>query len=174
MNLSRLLDKELRRGPADERPSIDFLHADAQAKQLGRAGHMSRGDRGHMKVFIVDDNEDSANLLAEAMQFYGYQTAVSLDSADALNAMSSVKPDVGILDLGMPGMSGVELAQRLRKTRASGDLLLIALTGWGQQEAGEAATAAGFDFYFVKPADPGTLSALIDEEAFRQRVAGRK
>ncbi|MCY1379886.1 hypothetical protein [Hydrogenophaga sp.] len=70
-------------------------------------------------------------------------------------------------------MSDVELARRLRETRASGDLLLIALTGWGQQEAGEASKAAGFDFHFVKPADPGTLSALIDEGAFRRRVAGR-
>ncbi|MBT9463012.1 response regulator [Hydrogenophaga sp.] len=173
VNLSRLLKMELLRARTDERPSIDFLYADSQSKQLGRGWHMSRAERGQIKVFIVDDNEDAANLLGEAMEYYGYQTLVAFDGAEALDAIGMAKPDVAVLDLGMPGMSGVELAQRLRETRASGDLLLIALTGWGQQEAGEASKSAGFDFHFVKPADPGTLSALIDEEAFRRRVAGR-
>ncbi|WP_439520070.1 response regulator [Hydrogenophaga sp.] len=134
---------------------------------------MSSTERGRTKVLIVDDNEDAANMLAGAMQFYGYQTVVAFSGAGALKAIGGKLPQVAILDLGMPDMSGLELAQRLRAMPASDDLLLIALTGWGQQEAGEAARIAGFDSHFVKPADPGSLSALIDEEAFRRRVAGR-
>ncbi len=163
---------ELNRARTDERPSIDLLYADRQDKQLGMGWNMSNGERGRIKVLIVDDNEDAANMLAGAMQFYGYRTVVAFSGAAALEAIGGSPLQVAILDLGMPGMSGVELAQRLRETRASGDLLLIALTGWGEHEAGEASKSAGFDGYFVKPADPATLSALIDEEAFRRRVAG--
>lgn len=165
---------ELNRARTDERPSIDLLYADSQHEQLGRGWkNMNRAERGRTKVLIVDDNEDAANMLAGAMQFYGYQTVVAFSGAGALKAIGNTPPQVAILDLGMPGMSGVELAERLRKTRGSDELLLIALTGWGQQEAGEASRSAGFDTHFVKPADPGSLSALIDEEAFRRRVAGR-
>lgn len=164
---------ELNRARTDERPSIDLLYADRQDKQqLGRAWNTSNGERSRIKVLIVDDNEDAANMLAGAMQFYGYQTVVAFSGAAALKAIGGTPPQVAILDLGMPGMSGLELARRLRNTRGGDEMLLIALTGWGQQEAGEAARSAGFDGHFVKPADPGTLSAMIDEEAFRRRVAG--
>lgn len=173
MKLSRLLEAKLVRAPTDERPSVNFLYADGESRQLGRGWHMRGAESSQIKVYIVDDNKDAANLLGQAMAFYGYQTVVAFSSDGALQAIRREKPDVAILDLGMPGMSGVELARRLRETHATGDLLLIALTGWGQQEAGEAAMTAGFDFYFVKPADPGNLSALIHEEAFRRRMAGR-
>lgn len=163
---------ELKRARADERPSIDLLYADRQEKQLGMGWNMSGTERSQIKLLIVDDNEDAANMLAGAMQFYGYQTVVAFSGAKALDAIDGALPQVAILDLGMPGMSGLELARRLRETRGGEDVLLIALTGWGQQEAGEASKSAGFDGYFVKPADPATLSALIDEEAFRRRVAG--
>lgn len=172
VNLTQLFDMELKRARTDERPSIDLLYADRQDKVLGRGWSMSSAERGRIKVLIVDDHEDAANLLAGAMQFYGYQTVVAFSGAAALKAIGSKPPQVAILDLGMPDMSGLELARRLRKTRGSDELLLIALTGWGQQEAGEASRSAGFDSHFVKPADPGSLSALIDEEAFRRRVAG--
>ncbi len=132
---------------------------------------MSRVERGRIQVLIVDDNEDAANMLAVAMEFYGYQTVVAFSGADALHAVQESMPHVAILDLGMPVMSGMELARRLRQMRASGELLLMALTGWGQHEAGKASRAAGFDCHFVKPADPAALSTAIEEEAFRRRVA---
>lgn len=172
MNLTQLFEMELNRTRTDERPSIDLLYADRQPGQLVKGWHVSSAERGRIQVLIVDDNEDAANMLAGAMQFYGYQTVVAFSGAGALKAIGNTPPQVAILDLGMPGMSGVELARRLRKSYGSDDLLLIALTGWGQQEAGEAARSAGFDGHFVKPADPGTLSAMIEEEAFRRRVAG--
>lgn len=164
---------ELNRTRTDERPSIDLLYADSEPGQLVKGWHVSSAEKSRIQVLIVDDNEDAANMLAGAMQFYGYQTVVAFSGEGALKAIGSAPPQVAILDLGMPGMSGVELARHLRKTHGSDDLLLIALTGWGQQEAGEASRSAGFDSYFVKPADPGTLSALIEEEAFRRRVAGK-
>ncbi len=134
---------------------------------------MSRAERGRIQVLVVDDNEDAANMLAMAMQFYGYQTVVAFSGAEALGAVRDAMPQVAILDLGMPVMSGMELARHLRLKASGSDLLLIALTGWGQEQAGEAAKAAGFDCHFVKPADPAALSAAIEEETFRQRVAGK-
>ncbi|KRB99990.1 hypothetical protein ASE11_10115 [Hydrogenophaga sp. Root209] len=84
------MDRRALRARTDERPSIDFLYADGQSKQLGRGWHMSRAERGRIKVFIVDDNEDAANLLGEAMQYYDHQTVVAFDSAEALNAIGTV------------------------------------------------------------------------------------
>lgn len=173
VDLSKLLELKSKWARHDERPSVDFLHAAGQTEQLGRGWPMNREEKGQIKVFIVDDNEDSANLLVEAMQFYGYQTVVAYGGVEALEAIHRAMPQVVILDLQMPEMPGFEMARRLRATRASDDLLLIALTGWTDHEAGEASKAAGFDYHFVKPADPGTLSALIEEEAFRRRVTGR-
>ncbi len=173
MKLRHLLQTDPKRAGSEERPSIDFLYAEGQDKQLGRGWHTNRAEKCGIKLLIVDDNEDAANMLAEAMKFYGYQTVVVYGGEEALDAIDLTAPDAAIFDLGMPGMSGMELAKRLRATRGGGDLLLIALTGWGRQEAGAASEAAGFDFHFVKPADPGALSALIDEGAFRRRVAGR-
>lgn len=174
VDLSKLLELKSKWTRHDERPSVDFFHAAGQTEQLGRGWPMSRKDKGQIKVFIVDDNEDAAKLLEEAMQFYGYQTEVSFGGAEALEAIHRTVPQVVILDLQMPELSGIGMARRLRATRPSEELLLIALTGWTDQEAGEASKAAGFDHHFVKPTDPGTLSALIEEEAFRRRVAGRR
>ena len=110
VRLSRLLETKQARDPNDERPSVDFLYADSQARQLGRGGHMSGAERSRIKVYIVDDNADAANLLGQAMEFYGYRTVVTFSSDGALDAIDREKPDVAILDLGMPGMSGVELS----------------------------------------------------------------
>lgn len=132
---------------------------------------MIRTQRGQTKVLLVDDNRDAVNALDEIMRFYGYQTRVAYSGREALRLMDSEKPDVAILDLAMPEISGFDLAQRFRETRPPNDLLLIALTAWGDTVAVELTTAAGFDFHVVKPADPAALSALIEEEAFRRSVA---
>ena len=133
-------------------------------------GGRDRAQRGQIKVLMVDDNVDAVNALDQVMRFYGYETVVAYSGRDALRLMDSARPDVVILDLAMPEISGFDLAQRFRETRSADDLLLIALTAWGDTVATELTEAAGFDFHVVKPGDPAALSALIEEEAFRRRV----
>lgn len=158
------------RARTHEAPSFHFAHAAGHPAQYGDGRLMNRAQRGQIKVLMVDDNEDAVNSLSQIMMFYGYQTLVAFSGREALRVMDSARPDVAILDLAMPEISGFDLAQRFRETRTRDDLLLIALTAWGDTVATELTIAAGFDFHVVKPADPAALSALIDEEAFRRKV----
>lgn len=159
------------RARTHEAPSIHFAHAAGHPAQYGVGRLMNRAQRGQIKVLMVDDNEDAVNALNQIMMFYGFQTLVAYSGREALHLMDTARPDVAILDLGMPEISGFDIAQRCRETRTHDDLLLIALTAWGDTVATELTTAAGFDFHVVKPADPAALSALIEEEAFRRKVA---
>jgi signal transduction histidine kinase/CheY-like chemotaxis protein len=112
-------------------------------------------------VMIVDDNADSAESLAMLLDLYGYQTSVAADGPSALALFSQAPPQVAILDIGMPGMDGYELAQRLRQQQGSAPLMLIALTGFGDEVVAQKARAAGFDHRLVKPLDLKVLQALL-------------
>lgn len=172
MKLSQLINHERSPEDTEEHPSVDFLHAREQGKPARSAWSTSKSLRGDVRIVIVDDNADAATLLNEVMQFYGYKTAVAHSGQDALALIARERPYVAIVDLGMPGMSGIQVAQSLRRGGTSSDqLVLIALTGWGDADIRARASAAGFDFHFLKPADPSALSAVIDEEAFRKRVS---
>jgi signal transduction histidine kinase/CheY-like chemotaxis protein len=112
-------------------------------------------------VLIVDDNADSAESLAMLLELYGYRTAVSPDGPSALAHCRQSRPQVAILDIGMPGMDGYELARRLRAEHADAQLMLIALTGFGDEAVAQKAKAAGFDHRLVKPLDLKMLQALL-------------
>ncbi len=113
------------------------------------------------RVLIVDDNEDAAGLLSLALERAGHTVAVAFDGLAALELAERFKPDVGVLDLGLPMMDGFELAAALRARR--GDALhLIALTGYGQPHDRIRSAAAGFDEHFVKPIELQTLLASIE------------
>lgn len=151
---------------------MDFLHAREEGEPARSPWATSKSLRRDVKIVIVDDNRDAAHLLDEVMQFYGYMTAVAHSGQEALALIDRERPYVAIVDLGMPGMTGIQVAQRLRQGgTSSNELVLIALTGWGDADVRARASAAGFDFHFLKPADPAALSAVIDEEVFRKRVA---
>ena len=79
----------------------------------------------------------------------------------AIAALASFKPDIAIMDIGLPGMDGCELAGRIRKLPEGQDIILAALSGWGQEETRQRAVQAGFDHYFVKPMDVDTLQMLL-------------
>jgi signal transduction histidine kinase len=117
--------------------------------------------RGASRVLIVDDNSDSAEMLQHALSALGYATEVTLDAASALQAIEARVPDVALLDIGLPVMSGYELAQRLREVPASSEIALIALTGYGQQMDRDASALAGFDAHLVKPVDLHHLAEVI-------------
>jgi signal transduction histidine kinase/CheY-like chemotaxis protein len=112
-------------------------------------------------VLVVDDNEDAANSLAMYLDAVGATTEVAYDGPQALALVARRRPPVAILDIGMPGMDGLELAQRLRADPANAGMTLIALTGWGQPEDRMRVTDAGFDHHLLKPPDIAQLLALL-------------
>lgn len=115
------------------------------------------------QVLVVDDNEDAAQSLCALLGLAGYSCATAIDGGTALQMQSRLQARVLILDIGLPDMTGYELARRLREQSADGHgLLLIAVTGWGQDADRALALAAGFDHHFTKPVDPAALLAAIE------------
>jgi signal transduction histidine kinase/CheY-like chemotaxis protein len=114
---------------------------------------------GH--ILIVDDNREAADGLSAVLQAVGAETSVAYGGEEALVIAASVHPAVGILDIGMPGMDGCELARRLRSNPEHAHIFLIALTGWGQHDDRVRVDAAGFDHHLLKPVDIAELRALL-------------
>lgn len=112
------------------------------------------------RVLIVDDNADSADSLSMLLEFQGHATHVAYGARDALACIEDFKPEVGLLDIGLPEMDGYELAKRLRAMSAH-PMRLIALTGYGQTEDAQRAIAAGFDHHLVKPVDLQALERAL-------------
>jgi signal transduction histidine kinase len=109
------------------------------------------------KILVVDDNADACEMLRSALVHAGHAVAVAGNGSDAIAIAAGFLPDVGVLDIGLPGMNGYELAQRLRTSHSR--IRLIALTGYGQMGDVDAATAAGFDAHCAKPV---TTTALLE------------
>ena len=117
------------------------------------------------RVLIVDDNVDAADTLAALLVISGHETAVAYEGVSALEHAESSRPNVVVLDLGMPGMSGYDVARNLRRRPWGSTLKLIALTGWGQERDRRMTREAGFDEHLVKPADPDELIRLVERLA---------
>ena len=113
------------------------------------------------RVLVVDDNRDAAQSLGMLLQLLGADVHVVYNGPDALQALAAYKPAVVLLDIGMPGMDGHEVARRIRQQAGFQDVTLIALTGWGQVEDRQRSQAAGFDYHLIKPADVSTLQTLL-------------
>lgn len=113
------------------------------------------------RVLVVDDNRDAAESLNGLLKLLGADVHVVYNGVDALEALASYKPAVVLLDIGMPGMDGHEVARRIRLLPESRDVTLIALTGWGQAEDRHRSLSAGFDYHLIKPADVQALQSLL-------------
>jgi PAS domain S-box-containing protein len=116
---------------------------------------------GGRRVLVVDDNRDAASSLAFLLAAQGHEARAVHDGSDALDLASAFRPEVVVLDIGMPGLSGYDVARRLRAMPETCDVVLIALTGWGQDSDRRASRDAGFDHHLVKPADLGELQHLV-------------
>ncbi|MEP7051647.1 MAG: ATP-binding protein [Pseudomonadota bacterium] len=116
---------------------------------------------GVRRVLIVDDNGDAAELLAYAMNAFGCETQIAHDGPSALALVESFCPELGLLDIGLPGMDGYELARRIRNRPNAGPMHLVAVTGYGQKSDIEQALAAGFDEHLTKPVDILQLKTLV-------------
>jgi CheY-like chemotaxis protein len=113
------------------------------------------------RILIADDNRDSAETLAALLRMEGHEVTSVHDGPVALTAFNELKPDVALLDIGMPGLTGYEVARKMRQSNAKTPLTLIAITGWGQDIDKERAFAAGFDHHLTKPVDPQRLVELL-------------
>ncbi|MDR3636722.1 MAG: PAS domain S-box protein [Isosphaeraceae bacterium] len=114
------------------------------------------------RVLVVDDNVDAANSLAKLLdRLYGQETRVAFDGPSALALTTSFRPEVVLLDIGMPGMDGYQVARRLRDDPASRKATLVALTGWGQENDRRRSKMAGFDHHLVKPVDLEDLRTIL-------------
>jgi CheY-like chemotaxis protein len=120
------------------------------------------------RVLIVDDNEDAAASLAMLLRFLGMEAQIARDGPTALELVESFRPDLVFLDIGMPGMDGLEVARRIRENPELDTITLIALTGWGQAEDRDRTRLAGFNHHLVKPADITSLRSLLTLQAAEQ------
>jgi CheY-like chemotaxis protein len=116
---------------------------------------------GAGRVLIVEDDADSGEMLRFALELDGYEVNVADDGLAAVQMALSVRPEVVIIDLGLPGIDGYEVARRIRATEAGRRMRLIALSGYGQAEDRRRSQAAGFDAHLVKPVEDGTLAEAI-------------
>lgn len=117
-------------------------------------------DRGR-RILVVDDNRDAADTLSLLLKHRGHDVHTVFDGLEAVEAAASLRPDVILLDLGLPKLSGVDAARRIRADGANGGTLLVALTGWSQDEDRRRSEAAGFDAHLVKPLELSDLDRLL-------------
>ena len=120
------------------------------------------------RVLVVDDNRDAADSLGVLLEFLGAEVCVTHDGAGALAALPGFRPALVLLDLGMPGIDGHEVARRLRAERAYDGVRLVALTGWGQEGDRARTRAEGFDEHLIKPVEVPALQALLAAPPRRQ------
>jgi PAS domain S-box-containing protein len=136
--------------------------ADAPRPSPRTAAPVTRAAPGR-RILIVDDSEDGAESLAMVLQLGGYETFKAHDGIEALEAAERLRPDAVLLDIGLPRLNGYEACRRIRKEPWGKNLLLVALTGWGQDEDRRRSREAGFDAHMVKPVDYDALMELLAE-----------
>ena len=117
---------------------------------------------GRVRVLVVDDNRDAAESFAMLLRVQGHEVRVAFSGPATLAIIKDYAPDIVFLDIGMPGMDGYEVAQRLRQVATAQPMVLVALTGWGQQEDRRRSADSGFDHHLVKPPEPQVVDELLE------------
>ncbi len=115
------------------------------------------------RVLVADDNRDAAESMGMLLRLMGNEVRTVHDGLQAVTEAETFQPDVILLDIGMPRLNGYDAARRIREQRWSQGAVLVALTGWGQDEDKRRASEAGFDRHFTKPVNPADLERLITE-----------
>jgi signal transduction histidine kinase/ActR/RegA family two-component response regulator len=115
------------------------------------------------RILVVDDNQDSATSLAMLLKLTGNETHTAFDGLEAMEAAATFRPDVVLLDIGLPKLNGYETARKIREQPWGKDVVLVALTGWGQDEDLQKSKAAGFNDHFIKPVNHEALMKLLAE-----------
>ncbi len=139
-------------------------HAERRLAASGRAGR-------RLKVLVVDDNADLVQMLGLALEGMGHDVRTAFDGRSAISAALSYRPDVVLLDLGLPVVTGIEVARELRQHRDLACTKLVALTGWGQEQDRRHTSEAGFDYHLTKPTDADQLEELLGKLAAERAPA---
>lgn len=126
----------------------------------------------HRDVLVVDDNVDAAKSLSMLLRVLGQRTRIAHDAEGALALIEERRPDVVFLDIGLPHVDGYELARRIRQLSEGQNIILVALTGWGQEDDRRRSREAGFDDHLTKPIDHATLERVLALPG-RQQIEGR-
>jgi PAS domain S-box-containing protein len=129
---------------------------------------MSREDRpfratGPHRILVADDNGDAARSLAMMLEVAGHEVRTARDGREAVEAAAAFRPELILMDIGMPNLNGYDACRRIRELPWAKNLLIVALTGWGQDDDRRRSQEAGFDSHLVKPVDPAALELLLAE-----------
>jgi CheY-like chemotaxis protein/anti-sigma regulatory factor (Ser/Thr protein kinase) len=132
--------------------------------------HREGGSARAWRILVVDDNEDAAETLAAVLLMSGHTTKTCHSGPAALEALASFGPEIVLLDIGLPGMDGYEVARRIRGMPEGADLLLVAITGWGGESDRKRTQQAGFDEHLTKPVEFERLESVLAQLAQRQAL----
>jgi PAS domain S-box-containing protein len=134
----------------------------AEPQAVADGGPSRVTDRESRRVLVVDDNQDALMTLSKLVAILGNEVAEAHDGLEAIEVAEQFQPEVVLMDLGMPNLNGFEAARRIRREPWGLDILMIATTGWGQEDDRRRTQEAGFDHHLVKPVEPDDLRMLLD------------
>jgi CheY-like chemotaxis protein len=140
---------------------LPLIEPGASRRQAAAAGALPAQAPARRRILVVDDNADSAASLALLLETLGQEVHTAGDGFAALEAAERLQPELILLDIGMPKMNGHEVCAAIRRQPWSANCILVALSGWGQEEHKARARQAGFDHYLVKPLAPEALQLLL-------------
>ena len=138
------------------------------APEEGTSGVYRGARKISRKVLIIEDNSDAQQVLCDLLGLWGHRVACASDGLEGMQQLRRFQPEIALVDIGLPGIDGYEVARRVRNEAGNEQTLLIALTGYGAPEQRTAAIEAGFDLHIVKPVDPDRLSALLNQPPTRR------
>jgi CheY-like chemotaxis protein len=136
-------------------PATNVSPATSQPGKVAAAG------AGARRILVTDDNRDAANSLAMLLKLGGHQVATAYDGIEAVQKAQEYKPEVILLDIGLPGMNGYEVCRSIREKPWGKDIRIVAVTGWGQEQDRRNTRDAGFDHHLVKPVTVSALSEVL-------------
>jgi signal transduction histidine kinase len=153
-------------GPGQGSTFVVRLPAEAVPDRVADGGRAAEAGRpAPRRILVVDDNAAAGDMLAAVLEMMGHEVRVARDGLSALATAETYRPDVVLLDIGMPGMDGYELARRLRGRPGWKSVRLVAVTGYGQEEDRRRSQEAGCDYHFVKPVEPEAIQELLAQLA---------
>jgi PAS domain S-box-containing protein len=141
--------------PKSEPPILTTTESDGQPPQV------IKRNLAPLRIVAVDDNRDAVDSLAKILRMKRHDVRTAYDGIEAVKLAADFKPHVVLLDIGLPRLNGYEAAQRIRKLPGGGEIVLVAVTGWGQDEDRKRSEESGFNMHLVKPVDPVALDLLI-------------
>lgn len=143
--------------------SYESPEASSDLNHTSTLAHAPRTTR--RRILVVDDNRDSATTLAMLLKLNGNETQTAYDGLEAIETAATFRPDVVLLDIGLPKLNGYEACQRIREQPWSNGMVIVAITGWGQEEDRQKSQDAGFDAHLVKPVDYSVLLKLLASQS---------